>query len=69
MEYLRFLLVMILDVLASAGLSYGLFKYLTNGMGNSTGDLGVGVAAVVVSIIAFVFLVVLVGFVLYSLIM
>jgi hypothetical protein len=38
-------------------------------MGNSTGDLGVGVAAVVVSIIAFVFLVVLVGFVLYSLIM
>lgn len=68
MQYLKFLLISILNVLISGGLSYGLFKYLTQSMGNSTGDMGMGIASLVISAGAFIILVVLVGFILLSLV-
>lgn len=69
MRYLKFMLVMFLDILFGAGLSYGLFKYLTKDMGNSTGDMGMGIASVVFSLVAFIVLIFILGFILFSLIM
>lgn len=67
MEYLKFLLMSITNLILSAGLSYGLFKYLTKGMGNSTGDMGMGIASVVVSVVSFVILLGIIGFILFAL--
>ncbi len=68
MQYLKLFLLSILNVLLSGGVSYGLFKYLTNDIGNSTGDMGMGIASLFISAGAFVVLVVVIGFILFSLI-
>jgi hypothetical protein len=60
---------MVLDVIFSLGLSYGLFKYMTHDIGNSTGDMGAGIASLAFTAITFVILIVVVGFILYSLIL
>lgn len=66
MEYLKFLIISVLNLIISGGLAFGLFKYLTHDIGNSTGDMGMGIFSVLFSVVVFVLLLLLIGFILFT---
>lgn len=67
MEYLKFLLLSLLNLVISGVASFGIFNWLTKDMTNSTGSLGTGIFSMIVSVVAFLVLLGVVGFILYVL--
>lgn len=65
MEYLKFIFISILNLILSGGIAFGVFKYLTHDIGNSTGDLGNAIASVVFSVLVFVLSLLIIGAVLF----